>query len=610
MKKYSMLFMEHQLKEAGVDIHKKGFIFEDSFKQFENAYMHTGLNGYISYRELIERYLLSDEERIDLYDSKYEMGNVVPLRKEDCTFEALADELTELFHNRTILASEFTRNGGLRTRIKSSIGLDLAKFTDRAAEMKVLYLFYSIENCRNEKRNVLKMLANPSIENVDNSLVGVETSNGRIMKNLKDSVGMEISVEFRGLVKRTLSKMAEDWQNVIYSASILMDQADEYGYSDNLDPMIEKYSKIAEAFEVKSIPDNYAHSLYEVLYLKLAQHENQGREKDIHFVNSIPIVHPERTLEQIDMLLELRRYIVERGDVAKYIKTYAKELAELVYLRKEYTKAEVQKIIRCVDKVEMILGFFAEETRLLFITKDRVNVAFIVACLQAIILSEQTEEFKYKFPAYDKVSKTPKRVQGALKGEDKVVFEALKAYFVRKVLECMNCNYGRTKTKERLTQIENLCDMLFYKILSIPDLDTMILVHDYYVKAISQEIIEYPERYNAYIYFKTMIEEHGYEYVDKNNIVGNVFFESAVMYSNLDEIADRLVIRINNPDEEKDLICFDFEVCDMNEVNVLKEVHIEFLIEYERHIISAYTMEMRYSNEMNKRLKAVGISLK
>lgn len=616
MRDYFLKYVKQQLEEAGVDIHKRGFIYDEPFKSFENDYVYTGLDGYISYREVIERYLLSDEERIALYDSKYEMGNIVLLRTEDCTYEALAEELTDMFHDdRTVVASEFTRNGGLRQRIKSSLGIDFTKFHDgknkehTEAEFKILYLFYHIENCRDEKRNVLKMLANPSIENVDNTAVGIETSNGRIMKELKDSVGREISVEFRGKVKRALSQMALDWQHIIQSASMVMDYADEYRYADNLDPLIAKYNRIADTFSIKDIPDKYVHSLYEVLYLKLAQNENQGREKDIHFVNSIPIVHIERSTEQIEILLRLRKMIVERCRAAEYVKTYAEELAELVYLRNDCTKGEIQRISRCANKVEMILEFFAEETMLLNMTRDKVNVAFIVACLQAIILSEQTEEFKYKFPAYDKVSKTYKRVQGALKGEDKIVYEALKAYFVRKVLECMNCNYGRKKTKDRLTQIENMCDMLFYKILDIPDLDVMVLVHDYYVKAISQEIIEFPQRQVAFMYFKRMIEEHGYDYVDTKNIVGNVFYESAIMYSNLDEIAERLINRIYNPDDKNDLVSFDFEVYDMSEENVLKNVHVEFLVEYDRQVITAYAVKRDYSDEMINRLNTVGITL-
>ena len=109
--------------------------------------------------------------------------------------------------------------------------------------------------------------------------------------------------------------------------------------------------------------------------------------------------------------------------------------------------------------------------------------------------------------------------------------------------------------------------------------------------------------------FRKMIEEHGYEYVDTDNIVGNVFYESADMYSNLNEITERLIYRINNPDDENDLVSFDFEVCDMREENVLKNVRIEFLVEYDRHVITAYAMKRDYSLEMISRLKSVGISL-
>ncbi len=58
--------------------------------------------------------MLSNDEIINLYRSKYDMGNIVPLSDEDCQYTVLARELCRLFKYKIdIDAKYFYREGGL-----------------------------------------------------------------------------------------------------------------------------------------------------------------------------------------------------------------------------------------------------------------------------------------------------------------------------------------------------------------------------------------------------------------------------------------------------------------------------------------------------------------
>jgi len=609
--------VKKKLEDAGVDIHEPEFMEKESFVEFKDAFFLGGKEGRTTYREIIERYMLSNSEIINLYRSKYDMGNIVPLSEEDCQYTVLAGELCRIFSNEiNVDAKEFYRLGGLRDRVRKCIGIDFKLYEDiNDSEydenvrqiFKIMYLFYYLEHAEYPDRNILKMLEDESCENVDNSVIGVVTSNGAIMKALKDSVERELPIEFRGLVKKTLWKIVSDWERIIKESCMVMDYAEEYGESYDLDIIISKYSQIAEKLVIRSVPKAYHMSPNELLYLKLAQHENRGKEKDIIFVNRIKTEYQERTSEQIEIMLELRNFIVEREKAGEYITVYLNEISELVYLRKEVSDKENKTILSSIDKVEKILDFFMTGTKMFFGNGDKLNVTFIISCLQVILLSEQSEEFIYRFPAYHKISKSYRRVQGALKGEEKVVFEALQAYFIRKVMECYNCNIGRKHGKDIITKVEIICDTLLHKILQIPDIETMKLAHDYYVKAIQEDIISFPQRRFAFDFISEEIEKFHYTYIDPENLIGEMFFESSIMKENLEELISRITKNIEEDDGY--YLSYDYEVCNPEDETVVKTIHSEVTLNNVEKTVHLIKIKKEYAEKYKKRFEEVGISL-
>lgn len=618
---YVIADVKKRLIEAGVDISIPNYVETEAFIPFKTEYYLGGPEGRITIQEIIERYILTDEQVKNVYLSNYEMGNRVLLTEEECQYIRLAKELDRFnSHKLGVDAKEFYRKNGLRDRIKKYFGIDLDLYRDindpayqknTSEVFKILFLLYHLENIRYSDRNILKMLGNPSIENVDNSMVGIRTSNGSIMKDLKDCVEREISVEYRGLVKTTLYKIVTDWEQMIVHLTEITNYFDEMECQDDLIKILSKYNELIRMLHINEMPLKYNHSPAELLYLKLCQHEQLGRVKDIIFVNSIETKNIARTKHQIEKLRKLRKCTFRKEDASKYVKSNYKNIAELVYLREDISEKETNLLLSLTGKLELILNFFNTQTKLFWITGDTIDSLFVVSCLQAIVLSDQNEKFNYKFPAYDRVSKTPKSVQNALNSSENEIFEALKIYFVRKVMECWNYNLGHEYCKEHITAFENICDTILCNLLLIPDINDMKFAHDYLVKQIGHDILEYPQKIEAKNYFTVKLSEMGYQYIDPDNIIGDLFLESDVLTENLDKLLGNIENKIKDSSEPLGFeLSYVYEVC-FTDGYPIGERHLELVLDKQRHIVkpTESIKPIQYKKDYIDRLKKIGISV-
>lgn len=76
--------IKRELENAGVNYHSPDYLGSDCFTPFKDRYFLGGPEGKTRYREIIERYLLDDEEKAAMYKSRYEMGNGIILKDEEC----------------------------------------------------------------------------------------------------------------------------------------------------------------------------------------------------------------------------------------------------------------------------------------------------------------------------------------------------------------------------------------------------------------------------------------------------------------------------------------------------------------------------------------------
>jgi hypothetical protein len=90
---------------------------------------------------------------------------------------------------------------GLIKRLEK-LGFYLDDFKDDQDKVKLLFLLYCFEVENNVQ--LVPFLSNPSIENVDDSFVGLETKNGELMSYLKRNIAKELPKGYAARVRDCL----------------------------------------------------------------------------------------------------------------------------------------------------------------------------------------------------------------------------------------------------------------------------------------------------------------------------------------------------------------------------------------------------------------------
>lgn len=119
--------------------------------------------------EFIERYLLTEREVIDVYDSMYEMGNKYVLEDDcediDVTKEIIENEKSvdknDIEAEAQDFVKKFYRSGGLINRLQNYIDFDLEAFDSenkqyKCERCKILYFFYTLVFSKNKCFDVAK----------------------------------------------------------------------------------------------------------------------------------------------------------------------------------------------------------------------------------------------------------------------------------------------------------------------------------------------------------------------------------------------------------------------------------------------------------------------
>ncbi len=225
---------ESFLSSNNVDLDHYNYKSSNDYKKIKDTRVITNSSCIMPLEEFIERYLLSDEEVIKTYDSIYEMGNPYEFSDEECEDIAVAEDiiLGEPMDNETEktgeeIANNFVRPGGLIERLNTYLGINLESFSKRNKKFKrerckILYLFYTLEKTY-AHTNVLMLLVNPSMENIDNSFIGMQTHNGEIIKLIKESLEKELPLETKEKIKIDIAYISQTWDKVIDNAYCLMD---------------------------------------------------------------------------------------------------------------------------------------------------------------------------------------------------------------------------------------------------------------------------------------------------------------------------------------------------------------------------------------------------
>lgn len=435
-------------------------------------------------------------------DSIYAMGNQIELTKADCSYFALAKEISTLNHlGKKILDPDIEgiieieskelefafcrKDGGYIDQIRNHLNVDLELFDEdnlehQCEKFKILYMFYMLKNKLFPRMEVIQLLGKPSMENLDNSVWGWETKNGDVINYITDLLKKELSEQYIRNVNDILYHITSAWDNSLDSFRFQMDFYDSIGAKYDLEEVIHLLeSELYESSE-DTISKFGQSSPIAVLYLRIMQLQQIGQIKDIMEINRIQIESNYNV--PTGMIEDMKGFAVSKvrvNEIEKYIDKNVSKIAKYVYLKEDVGKKERKKIRYHKEKVPTIYDFCLR-ARPFYFMEDVPNELFIISCLQAILLDSSNETFDYIFHGYQEYMKHKPQVQNALKGEKEKVVDAMKVYWVRKVLDHWYANTGRYNLRCSLRRLENICDDILLHILSYPDFNKMLQMHNFY----------------------------------------------------------------------------------------------------------------------------------
>lgn len=122
---------------------------------------------------------------------------------------------------------------------------------------------------------------------------------------------------------------------------------------------------------------------------------------------------------------------------------------------------------------------------------DDVTELLIISCLQVILLDKQSEIFDYKFHGFEGRNGKRKgriRVQAALKNDNRT-YDALKVYWVRKVVDRSYANVGDSKMREITSRFEKLCLEAQVRFLNCSTLEEMRAMSAFYAGKINDQLV-------------------------------------------------------------------------------------------------------------------------
>lgn len=526
--------IKKSLLSHNVDIHNPNYKSSKEYLQIKDTKITTDNGCSMSLEKFIEQYLLSKQEIVETYDSIFDMGNPYELDDNECTDISVANEiiLLGLSKKNIIEADEyeivnnFVRTGGLIDRLKIHLDFDLDAFTKKDNQYKrerckILYLFYILEHKYFVGTNVLEMFNNPSMENIDNLFMGMQTRNGTVIKTIKELLEKEMDLSTKAHIEKDIYEMVSYWENILNNAQYLMDffhmNKYEYDFKETIDIL---YSKTTG--NISQDISQYTMYPIEMLYLRILQHEYKGNLKDICLINKIEKNYDYNiSPDQIEKMEELHDTPIDINNIEQYINENALRLSKYVYLKAKPNKEDVRRIRKAKEKIPKLFTF-CKEAKLFLNVADIANELQLVSFLQAILLDDPGETFDYVFYGYQKYNKHMKRVQAALKTDDYVPI-ALQRYWVRKVTDRWYANLGRYDERIALRKFEMTCDNILMEILNQPCLDEMYKMHKFFLERVDEALITTSEQIWAVTQLEKHLQANCYKYIDPLRIIRYAF---------------------------------------------------------------------------------------
>lgn len=491
--------IKEELIKDKIDFSVSEYYCSPKYRKYRIKYLKNYGYGFISYDYYIEKVMLRDK---NIKKGKYDIGTKCNLRRSDLKYDNLYWEIVNEEQEKYeqgkrdkpstfgSVKSKFTENsskGGLINQLKEILHNDLKKF-DKLEKLKLLKLLYrfSKDNYYGQKINLMQMFKNPSMENIDKTILDEFNMNGEIIAILKGELKKEINLSKVIQMNSMLHKLTNAWENLLKIAG-------RYVVDNNVQDL-ERLAIFIEDKIVDKIPniDNicseYEYPLFESFYLKTLEYEYVCKESDFININK-------ENLEKIHgNILKAKKYL--EFDENKYIKessleseiknqlnffvvyTFAKNVDNINDFEKSFILDNRRNVGILINWLEKYISYELNE---------EIPCLLIVACYQALKdVIDNKEVFSYSYYRA--------RVSGKIELISKVSIgdtseEAFHWLWVKKIDFIYKCLLDRKDEAEYQIRIEKGFDTIMSSIMKYNNLQDIMDVHNFIFSTLKRSFI-------------------------------------------------------------------------------------------------------------------------
>lgn len=490
-----------KLRAEGVDIEDNGYHASPCFLKLKDTYI---LGLCMSMDWAIEKYAVGQkrlEQIYGCYDLRIERELSAKEAKESAWYRDLAGRYPELCRDEKAIRQYFKRSQKGLIAILKEIGIDLDGFDVRSDKVRLLYFMYCFQ--AEHKMEWRPFLKNPTLENIDLSLINEHTRNGELTAELKRAVSRGVSSGFIKSVKDNIFHIVSGWEQMIFKVSVL--SAPLYGHS--MLPKLELIDRWMESIRVKFTGEDasmngtgfgtYRHSLLETVYLKLAQHENLGRENDIIDIAGTVKNHcaGQDNAHPGPYLAALRRAVPIDGWRA-FCKENRDKLVSLVMNKPDISPSEYRKFDAALKEFPQYLEMLQKNTSVQKL--KHIPELLIVAFVQELLELKPKESVANRFYRYQ--TSDQKTLRAEIKSGQNALLKNQLAWISR-VSWRFNHVAGYTQENQLMRSIETKIDFIIRKILMCNSISDMLYLDNFFhmvfdaVSADDEKILTERERF-------------------------------------------------------------------------------------------------------------------
>lgn len=530
-------FILSELKAKSIDIDDDDFINSDAYMKIKSNLILFPKEMSVTYDYFIEKCILTQERINQIKPGLYDIGTKRTLQPEQLKYSCLYQEILNESNVNDVenIRQKFDgENSGIKTLLKDKIGISLSEFeNEKYEQLKLLKLLYKLIK-DNANQNLFLILTKPSLENVDNSIVGFSGKNGSVFTEAKSEAMKEITPEFIRDVKLQLAKVGKREELFLNTIRLCKRRPDFFKIIEQFQT---KAHEIERKFDVMTIVPN-KHTLFETFFLKLLQAEMTARFSDFTELNIYVMYCEKFPEEKIINSTHTFNGSIDKNNISEFINSNINGIVKLIINNEVPDKKLMKKLLSYTPYVNSIINLHEEHSTSDY-TTYRVPELMVISCLQEIWETDLSkEEYIYTYHGYKSSCKT---LISKLKNIN-YAEEMYQIIWVVKTKDRYDVNLGFKKQLIEIYKTETILDNIFSGILSINNLDDIQLVYIFVtdILGVMIETLDVSEKVN-YILNQIIPQETGY-----TMHLNNVEIYNAIQGANLEEFTYTLLTLISS----------------------------------------------------------------